>query len=112
MRTVDGVVVIASRSTARGRGPRGVRTGRSMTEVPSGRGLLPCRPDGSSAQGEGMTRVLVAYATKMGSTRGIAEAIGEELQKRGLRVDVENVVEVSTLNAYDAVVLGSAVYAA
>jgi menaquinone-dependent protoporphyrinogen oxidase len=59
-----------------------------------------------------MTRVLVAYASKMGSTRGIAEAIGEELQGRGLRADVANVAEVTSVDSYDAVVLGSAVYAA
>jgi menaquinone-dependent protoporphyrinogen oxidase len=57
-----------------------------------------------------MTRVLVAFATKMGSTRGIADAVGEELLRRGLAVDVRNVREVSSLGDYQAVVLGSAVY--
>ncbi|HET9138770.1 flavodoxin domain-containing protein [Actinophytocola sp.] len=58
-----------------------------------------------------MTRVLVAYASKMGSTKDIAEAIGEELQKRGLRAEVRNVREADSPDYYDAVVLGSAVYA-
>jgi menaquinone-dependent protoporphyrinogen oxidase len=58
-----------------------------------------------------MTRVLVAYATKMGSTKDIAEAIGEELRERGLRVEVRNVREADSPDYYDAVVLGSAVYA-
>jgi menaquinone-dependent protoporphyrinogen oxidase len=57
-----------------------------------------------------MTRVLVAFATKMGSTRGIADAVGEELLGHGLAVDVRNVREVSSLGDYQAVVLGSAVY--
>jgi menaquinone-dependent protoporphyrinogen oxidase len=57
-----------------------------------------------------MTRVLVAFATKMGSTRGIADAVGEELLRHGLVVDVRNVREVSSLGDYQAVVLGSAVY--
>lgn len=57
-----------------------------------------------------MTRVLVAYASKMGSTREIALAVGAELRGRGLLVDVSNVVEVTSLEGYDAVVLGSAVY--
>ncbi len=57
-----------------------------------------------------MTRVLVAFATKMGSTRGIADAIGAELLRHGLVVDVRNVREVSSLGDYQAVVLGSAVY--
>lgn len=59
-----------------------------------------------------MTRVLVAYASKMGSTKDIAEAIGEELQERGLRVEVRNVREADSPDYYDAIVLGSAVYAA
>lgn len=47
-----------------------------------------------------MTRVLVAFATKMGSTRAIAAAIGEELLRHGLAVDVRNVREVSSLGDY------------
>jgi menaquinone-dependent protoporphyrinogen oxidase len=59
-----------------------------------------------------MTGVLVAYATKMGSTKDIAEAIGEELKRRGLHAEVHNVREVVVApEFYDAVVLGSAVYA-
>jgi menaquinone-dependent protoporphyrinogen oxidase len=57
-----------------------------------------------------MTRVLVAFASKMGSTKGIADAVGEELRRHGLAVDVRNVREVSSLGDYQAVVLGSAVY--
>jgi menaquinone-dependent protoporphyrinogen oxidase len=59
-----------------------------------------------------MTRVLVAYASKMGSTKDIAEAIGAELTRRGLRVEVRNVREADSPDFYDAVVLGSAVYTA
>lgn len=58
-----------------------------------------------------MTRVLVAYATKMESTRDIAEAIGDELRDRGLHVEVRNVCEAASPDFYDAIVLGSAVYA-
>ncbi|HEU5474943.1 MAG TPA: flavodoxin domain-containing protein [Actinophytocola sp.] len=58
-----------------------------------------------------MTRVLVAFASKMGSTKDIAEAIGAELQKHGLRAEVRNVREADSPDYYDAVVLGSAVYA-
>lgn len=55
-------------------------------------------------------RVLVAYATKMGSTGGIAEAIGAELVRGGHQVDVREVGEVDSIEGYDAVVLGSAIY--
>ena len=54
--------------------------------------------------------VLVAYATKHGSTEQIAETIGAELRLRGLETDVASVGEVEDVARYDAVVLGSAVY--
>lgn len=56
------------------------------------------------------TRVLVTYATKYGATKEIAEKIGEVLAELGLGVDVLPVKEVKSIGAYQAVVLGSAVY--
>jgi menaquinone-dependent protoporphyrinogen oxidase len=55
-------------------------------------------------------KVLVAYATKMGSTAGIAEAIGAELVRGGHQVDVREAGKVSSIEEYDVVVLGSAIY--
>jgi menaquinone-dependent protoporphyrinogen oxidase len=61
-------------------------------------------------------RALVAVASRHGATTAIAERIGEvirrELQDRGTyaQVDVRSVGAVTTLDGYDAVVLGSAVY--
>jgi len=55
-------------------------------------------------------RVLVAYATKSGSTAGIAQAIGEELGRMGFEPEVRSVDAVRDLQGYDAVILGSAVY--
>jgi menaquinone-dependent protoporphyrinogen oxidase len=56
------------------------------------------------------SKVLVAYATKHGSTRGIAERIGRRLESHALEVDVLDVDGVADVAAYDAFVLGSAVY--
>ena len=55
--------------------------------------------------------VLVAYASRFGSTRGIAERIGGVLAAAGLAVDVRETAGVATLIGYHAVVLGSAVEA-
>jgi menaquinone-dependent protoporphyrinogen oxidase len=54
--------------------------------------------------------VLVAAASKHGSTQEIAEAIGRTLADAGVTVDVQPVGQVKAVDAYDAVVLGSAVY--
>jgi menaquinone-dependent protoporphyrinogen oxidase len=54
--------------------------------------------------------VLVAYATKHGSTEQIAETIGRELRLHGLEANVLSVGEIEDVVPYDAVVLGSAVY--
>jgi menaquinone-dependent protoporphyrinogen oxidase len=55
--------------------------------------------------------VLVAAASRYGATAEIARAIGEGLERAGLDVTVASVDDVSSLDGYDAVVLGSAVYA-
>lgn len=57
-----------------------------------------------------MTHVLVAHASKRGSTAEIAQAIAEVLREAGLDVDCRAAEEVGGLDPYDAVVLGSAVY--
>lgn len=54
--------------------------------------------------------VLVAYASKRGSTAGIAETVAATLRREGLGVCLEPVEEVRSLERFDAVVLGSAVY--
>ena len=57
-----------------------------------------------------MSRVLVAYGSRHGSTAEIAEAIAATLREAGLAVDCRKAGEVDSLDGYDAVVLGSAVY--
>jgi menaquinone-dependent protoporphyrinogen oxidase len=56
------------------------------------------------------TKVLVAYASKMGGTAGIAEAIGQTLRRCGHDVDVTDAANVADITAYGAVVVGSAIY--
>ena len=55
-------------------------------------------------------KVLVAYASKAGSTKGIAEYIGERLRERGVPAEVLEVSSVRRPEEYDAFVVGSAVY--
>jgi len=57
-----------------------------------------------------MTRVLVAYGSKHGSTAEIAEAITATLRDTGLYADCRPAGRVDDLDGYDAVILGSAVY--
>ncbi len=57
-----------------------------------------------------MAKVLVAYASKRGSTAEIAEAIAAGLREPGIEVDCVEAGAVAELDGYDAVVLGSAVY--
>ncbi|MGA7272052.1 MAG: flavodoxin domain-containing protein [Acidimicrobiia bacterium] len=57
------------------------------------------------------TGVLVAAASKHGSTAEIAERIGQVLSDRGLNVTVTAPEAVGALDGFRAVVLGSGVYA-
>jgi menaquinone-dependent protoporphyrinogen oxidase len=55
-------------------------------------------------------KTVVVYASKYGSTKGIAEFITEKLQQRGILAEVQDVEAVHDLGGFDAVVIGSAVY--
>jgi len=57
-----------------------------------------------------MAPILVAYATKYGSTREVAEAIAHALSEQGNEVEVRPAREVKDLTGYSAVVLGGALY--
>lgn len=54
--------------------------------------------------------VLVAYSSKRGSTAEIAETLAATLRREGLGVCLERAEDVRSLEPYEAVVLGSAVY--
>jgi menaquinone-dependent protoporphyrinogen oxidase len=55
-------------------------------------------------------KVLVTAASRHQSTREIAEAIVAGLRERGVDAECRRIDEVTALDGYDAVVLGSAVY--
>jgi menaquinone-dependent protoporphyrinogen oxidase len=62
------------------------------------------------AEGAKMTtKILVAYASKAGSTAEVAEAIGQTISAKGAAVDVLQIKHVKDLNAYQAIILGSAI---
>ncbi len=54
--------------------------------------------------------ILLAYATRYGSTQEVAEKITAALREAGLEVDIQPMQEVRRLDHYDAVVLGAALY--
>lgn len=54
--------------------------------------------------------VLVAYASKHGATQGIAERLADQLRAAGLEAEARPVDDARDLGAYDAFVIGSALY--
>ena len=60
---------------------------------------------------EDVMRVLVTAATKHGATGDIAQAIAQTLREEGLDSTVLPPEQVDAVDGYDAVILGSAVYA-
>ena len=56
-------------------------------------------------------KVLVAYASRHGATRGIVERITETLERRGNEVTTQPADQVSAVVGYDAFIIGSAAYA-
>lgn len=56
------------------------------------------------------TPILVAYATRYGSTHEVAEAIAARLRGHGLTVDVKAAANAGALDAYAGVVVGAPLY--
>ncbi len=56
-------------------------------------------------------RILVTYASRHGSTAGVADAIGKTLTENSMQVDVLPIQSVTDLAPYRAVVAGSAINA-
>jgi menaquinone-dependent protoporphyrinogen oxidase len=54
--------------------------------------------------------ILVAYASRYGTTREVAEAIAATLREHELKVEVRPAGEVEDLGQYGAIVLGGGIY--
>jgi menaquinone-dependent protoporphyrinogen oxidase len=54
--------------------------------------------------------ILIAFATRSGSTQEVAEKIAATLRESGFTVDVQPVKQVRTLDGYRAVVVGAPLY--
>ena len=54
-------------------------------------------------------KILVTYASRAGSTAGVAEAIGKFLTERGEQVDIRPMKDMEDLSPYRAVIAGSAI---
>jgi menaquinone-dependent protoporphyrinogen oxidase len=55
-------------------------------------------------------KILVAFATRYGSTQEVAEAIAARLAERGFEVDLKLLRDVKSLEAYRALVLGAPLF--
>jgi menaquinone-dependent protoporphyrinogen oxidase len=55
-------------------------------------------------------KVLVAHASRYGSTREVAETIAQVLRSRCVHADVRAAGEVEDIDGYDGVVLGGGIY--
>jgi len=68
-------------------------------------------PEGKCGE-KGITdkKILVAYASKYGSTGGVADAIGKGLCSKGAAVGVLLMKNVVNLSSYQGVMVGSAIY--
>ena len=94
-------------------------TGAAISAATLGREfLLPQASEAASVkfpesdcgfENENGHKVLVAYASKCGSTGEVAEAIGEVLCQGGATVETKWVKSVKDLNDYDAIIIGSAI---
>lgn len=55
-------------------------------------------------------KVLVAYASRHGATKGIAERVARRLERSGLEVTLERADRVRQVEGYDAFVVGGCAY--
>ncbi len=56
-------------------------------------------------------RTLITYGSKRGGTEGLARLIADDLREFGFDVDVRSPRVTGSVDAYDAVIIGGALYA-
>ena len=54
-----------------------------------------------------MSKILVAYVSKTGTTKEVAEEIGRILEEKGLEADVMEIPRVQGFEGYSGAVIGS-----
>jgi len=57
-----------------------------------------------------LKKVLIAFATRYGSTKEVAEFIAEKIKEREIEAEISNIIDISSLEGYDAVIIGSPIY--
>jgi menaquinone-dependent protoporphyrinogen oxidase len=57
-----------------------------------------------------MAKVLIAYASKYGSTKEIAEKVGAVIKGEGLDTDILSADKVMDISAYKDIIIGAAMY--
>ena len=67
-------------------------------------------PEGRCGGEKSMKKVLVTYASKYGSTGGVADAIGKEMCTKDVAADTVLIKNADNISSYQGVVIGSAIY--
>ena len=83
--------------------------GRTLSAGKANAGGIEFAESSCNSRDKTGKKVLVAYASRCGSTGGVAESIGRTLCEAGFEVDTRLVMHVKDVSPYRAVVLGSAV---
>jgi menaquinone-dependent protoporphyrinogen oxidase len=91
----------------------GVIAAMTLAAVPGGAGAghaAEIKFAEGRCEGRMKRNVLVTYASKYGSTGGVADAIAKELCARGVTADVARTKNAPNIGSYQAVVVGTAIY--
>jgi len=86
-----------------------MRCGLPAAENRAGRDV-PAAAASDDAIMSQLPTLLVAYASKHGSTREVADAVAIRLREHGWHVELLEAADVATVDCYDGVVLGAVLY--